>query len=91
MIKDSAADPRHPADALDDYVARVLSDQDAAIPPGLGRDEVSAYLLAARMAGTRSGYDDPSPEMLSRLRRRVEAARPERTAVPGDGSCVSAR
>jgi len=91
MIKDSAADSWHPADALDDYVARVLSDQDAAIPPGLGRDEAPAYLLAARLAGMRPGHDDPSPEMLIRLRRRVDAARPERTAVPGEGSCVSAR
>ena len=61
------------AEALEAYVARLLTDRTGSIPPGLDRHEVLAYVAASGLAGRRI---DPQPpaEVLARLEERLDQA-----------------
>jgi len=58
---------------LNDYIEQLLSNQAAPLPPDLGRDELIAYVLAAELAGTRSGEMAPREEFVEQLQDRLHA------------------
>ena len=80
MNGDERADERQ-ADALETYVARLLSDRAAEIPAGVDREELRAYMLAGELAGLRPGASDPPADVQARLTAHLDAVLAQRAGA----------
>ncbi len=74
MDEDRARAEQQAAEDLEAYVAILLADQAPVLPPGLGRAEIMARVLAGELAGERPGADRLPADVRARLEARLNEA-----------------